>query len=483
MTRLAPDAVADACRYFDSWLAFRQTYERVPGVQAAVLHVDSVVMSVAHGLADVERDVALTPRHLFRIASHSKTFTATAIMQLVEQQALRLDDPIARWLPHLGGAPIEQVTLRELLSHAGGVVRDGWNGDFWQLAHPFPDVGQLQQISLDDAAVVPRNERFKYSNVGYSLLGQVVTVASGQAYEQYVDEHIIKPLQLADTGPELDPGRAGDYAAGYSALSYAGHRRPIDHIGTGAMASATGFYSTASDVVRYASAHFHGDDRLVSDDAKRMMQRTEWEVEGTAGTAYGLGFAIATIGGRRMLGHGGGYPGHITRTYFDPVDQLAVSVLTNAIDGPALVLATAGVRLIDLALEQADTAPHVLESPERFRGRFANLWGVFDIVDLGGRLYQIDPTQPDPVVGAAHLAVVDERTLRLARTTGYGSFGERLEFEHAADGSITSVRGGSGLTSYPIAVMAATIAGCDRVRVATPPGGTRSGDDMNGIST
>ena len=107
------------------------------------------------------------------------------------------------------------------------------------------------------------------------------------------------------------------------------------------MASATGFYSTASDVVRYASAHFPDDDRLVNDDAKRLLQRTEWEVEGTD-TSYGLGFGDRTIGDRRVLGHGGGYPGHITRTFFDPVDRLAVSVLTNAIDGPALTYGDGG---------------------------------------------------------------------------------------------------------------------------------------------
>ena len=224
-------------------------------------------------------------------------------------------------------------------------------------ATPFPDADQLQHISLDDAAVLPRNERFKYSNIGYSLLGQVIEAASGLSYAQYVDQHIVEPLGLTDTGPELDPARAGEYAVGYSALSYGDHRLPIDHVDTRAMASATGFYSTATDVVRYAAAHFMGDDRLLTDEAKRQMQRTEWEVEGTGGTAYGLGSGHLHHRQAPLLGHGGGYPGHITRTYFDPVDQLAVSVMTNAIDGPAMALATAGVKLIDMALGGRDDPP------------------------------------------------------------------------------------------------------------------------------
>ena len=79
------DAVVDAAAYIDSWLAFRQRFDRIPGVQAAILHDGDVVLSSAHGLADVESGTPLTPGHRFRIASHSKTFTATAVMRLVDQ--------------------------------------------------------------------------------------------------------------------------------------------------------------------------------------------------------------------------------------------------------------------------------------------------------------------------------------------------------------------------------------------------------------
>ena len=459
---LSRSAVDDAVRYFDTWLAYRQQLDRVPGVQAAVLHETDVVLSTAHGLADVEAGTPLDTYHRFRIASHSKTFTATAVVRLAERGVLRLDDPVSQWLAFLADTGLARVTLRELLSHAGGVVRDGWDGDFWQLFRPFPDHDELCRVALDAAAVLPRNERFKYSNIGYSLLGLVIEAATGEPFGRHVERELLQPLGLDHTLPDLDPS-GGHLAAGYSALSYADHRVPIEHVHTGAMAAATGFASTATDVVRWAAAHFLGDERIVSDDAKRQMQRTEWEVEGTGGSGYGLGFAVATIGSRRMLGHGGGYPGHITRTFFDPVDRLAVSVLTNSIDGPALAMATALVRLVDLAAQGPGPAPDA--GLARFRGRFASLWGVFDVVDLGGRLVQIDPSQPDPAAAPAHLEVIDERTLRLARTTGYGSSGERLVFEFDDHGRPTRVRGGSGTTAVPIEGVTEAMRGRDRVRV------------------
>lgn len=447
MTGIPRSAVADASGYFDRWLAFQQHHLRVPGVQAAVLHDGELVLSTAHGVANVETAEPLTGRHLFRIASHSKTYTATCVMQLVEQGRLRLDDTVGQWLEPLRGSPIAGITVRELLAHGGGVIRDGWDGDFWQLFHAFPGVDGLVRIAGDRSNVIDRNERFKYSNVGYSLLGLVIEAASGQTYHDYVAEHVVAKLGLTDTGPEYDPARADEYAAGHSALGYADRRLVIDHIDTGAMASATGFFATAADVVRYASAHFFGDGRLLGDDSKRMMQRTEWEVAGT-GTEYGLGFGISTIGSRRVLGHGGGYPGHITRTFFDPVDRFAVSVLTNAIDGPALGMATALVRLVDLAAGGADadgTSPDL----DRFCGRFATLWGVYDVVALGGRLFQLDPSAPDPVAAPVRLEVLDDTTLRIADTGGYGSFGETFRFTFADDGSVASVRGASGSTAFP----------------------------------
>src|SRR4051794_31463281 len=130
-------------------------------------------------MADAAAGVALTTSHRFRIASHSKTFTATAIVRLAERGILRLDDRLDRWLPELAAADIAGVTLRELLAHGGGLVRDGWDGDHWQLARPFPDAAELRRIASDDAQVLVRNERFKYSNVGFSLLGAVIEAASG----------------------------------------------------------------------------------------------------------------------------------------------------------------------------------------------------------------------------------------------------------------------------------------------------------------
>ena len=463
---LTDSAVRDATRYADTWLAHRRHALRVPGVQAAVWFGDGLAMSSAHGVADVRTGAALTTEHLFRIASHSKTFTATAVLQLVQAGRLRLDDTAATWLPFLAGSAIADVTVREMLSHGGGVVRDGADSDHWQLARPFPDAERLRAIALDAAAILPANERFKYSNITYSLLGLIVEAVTGSAYNAHVMSSVVEPLGLVRTGPELDPERLGEYAAGHTALAYADDRVVIEHVDTAAMAAATGFFSTAAETVAYASAHFAGDERLLGEPAKRLMRRPEIEVGGEDGH-YGLGFAVEDVGGRRVVGHGGGYPGHITRTVLDPAARLAVSVFTNAIDGPAQALTRGLVKLVDLAARvEAEPAPAPAGDLDRFVGRFANLWGVVDVVRFGGQLLALDPGADDPTAAPTRLRVADDATLRVTETGGYGAPGETLRYAFGPDGGVRRVQGMGGMTSYPMDEFAAAMAGRSAVDLA-----------------
>ncbi|ONI68019.1 serine hydrolase [Kribbella sp. ALI-6-A] len=439
--------LSEVLAYYDSWLAFNQRYRRIPGIQAAVYAGDRVALSTAYGLADVESGVALSTEHLFRIASHSKTFTATAVLQLVEQGKLRLDDKASAHVTEIVGTPLGDRTLRDLLSHAAGVTRDSLEADFWQLAAPFPDREHLLDVlRADTSAVIEDNDRFKYSNIGYGLLGLVIEAVTGTPYNEHVQTAIVAKLGLGDLGPELDPSRSTQYAVGYSAYAYADRRVPIEHVDTRALASATGFYGTAHDLVTYWSAHLPGDERLLTDGSKRQMQHPLWKTAEEDGPRYGLGLMVNEVAKRDVFGHGGGYPGHITRSMVDPGRRVAVSVLTNAIDGPATELAEGVLKLIDLA-ESKDRGEGELS---RFTGRFANLWGVYDIALLGGRLYVLDPTGGDPTAEAITLEPDGDTALRVTNGSGYGGYGEQYRFTFGADGQIESVRVANGLISHPI---------------------------------
>lgn len=441
-------SLADGCRYADRWLSYRLDHLGIPGVQAAVLVDDEIVLSTAHGHADVESERALTTDDRFRVASHSKTFTAAAILRLVEQERLRLDDRASRWVHELRGGALADVTVRELLNHVAGVVRDGSQPDFWALDRPFPERSELIDTANNDGAVLGRNEAFKYSNVGYSLLGLVIEAVVGQSYQAWLQSDIVDPLDLANTTPEQTSDRP-PVVTGYSTPIGGGdvRRLPIDDITTGAMAAATGFVSNATDLVRWCAAHFPGDQRCLTDDSKRMMQHGGWPIGGMGSSTYGLGFNVEKVGQRAMIGHGGGFPGQLSRSFFDPTDRLAVAVLTNSADGAPLSLANGLVRILDLAAGATADAAAPDHDLERFEGRFGGIWGVSDLVALGGRLHLLDPRAPDPAISPTILDVVDDHTLRVAETVGFGSQGELMHLEWDDRGSgpqVVAISGGGG---------------------------------------
>jgi CubicO group peptidase (beta-lactamase class C family) len=436
--------------YYPQWAAYRRWYLRVPGVQIALRRRGELELSTALGYSSLPDGRRLSADHLFRIASHSKTFTAVLMLQLVEQGELRLDDTIAAHLPELAATPISDRTVGELLTHSGGVIRDSEDGDFWQSLRPFPDRDELVAIARgDSAAVLERNEHFKYSNISYGLLGLVIEAVTAQSFADRVRTHITEPLGLHDTGGEFDPARATDYAAGHTGLATSRECSVIEHVDTRALAAATGCYATARDLTAFFSALLPGNETLLSADSQRRQRHRHWDIKPDE-HRYGIGVFLDRVAETELFGHTGGYPGHITCTFADPEDGWVLSVLTNAIDGAATPIASGFFHLLNLGR----TADHAKcdDSAARFTGRFGWTWGLLDVVRIDDRLFAAHPTAPDPAEDAAPLEVIDDNTLKIVGGRGGNAYGETMRYSFDADGAVRSVRGDSGMTMTPFSI-------------------------------
>ncbi|NAZ83301.1 serine hydrolase [Kineococcus sp. R8] len=458
---LTHDVVAAAARYADTWIALRARGQRVPGVQVAVRLAGDLVLSSAHGTADVRSGEPLTPQHVFRVASHSKTFTATAVLLLAEQGRLRLDDAVGAHLPWVAEADDElgRASLRELLAHAAGVTRDGPAGDFWCLDGEFLDTAGLRAAVTAGGSLLPRSSRFKYSNIGYSLLGAVIEAVAGTSYAEHVTQHLIAPLGLGRTTPELDPARGDALATGHTSITTAGARRPLSVADTRAMAAATGFCSTAEDLTAWFSAHCPASpEALLDEHSLRLAQHPGWAVEGSD-RQYGLGLVVQRVGARTLVGHSGGFPGHITQSLLDPGARLAVSVLTNCIDGPASELALGTVRIVDLFAEHWREETGV-DDLDAFCGRWASPWGVLDVVRCGTALLALHPEREDPAAVVTRLQVLDGERLRVVQDSGFGDHGETWALGRDDDGTPT-LRAHSGSRLRPLARVLAAAAARD----------------------
>src|SRR5579872_6685304 len=151
-----------AIDYIGSWIEFQQTTFLQPGVLLAFVHRGDVIAERAFGLANLDTGEKLTPRHRFRIASHSKSFTSAGIMKLRERRQLRLDDPVGQYVKGLH-PQVAQTTIAQLLSHSAGLTRDGVDAGQFADRRPYLSAEELI-AGLGSAPVIAPNTRFKYSN-------------------------------------------------------------------------------------------------------------------------------------------------------------------------------------------------------------------------------------------------------------------------------------------------------------------------------
>ena len=431
--RVSTPRTADRVRaltgFLDGWLSFQRWYRQVPALAVGVAVGDETVHTGAWGRADVERDLAATTDTRFRIASHSKVFTATALVQLVEAGRMRLDDRVVDHLGDLADAAgpdgdLAHVTVRHLLSHASGITRDGstthWHDDrFPTRAEIVAQVGELPVLGTVEA--------LKYSNVALTLAAQVVEAVTGASYEEHVTETILRPLGLTATTPDL-PDDLTDHAVGYPRWLPDRERPPFDHVRAGAMNGATGFSSNVPDLLRWYRAHRYGSGELLHDRWKREMQRVQFEGRDLR---WGLGFRLATHGGMRFATHGGGYPGFITYSGVEQDHGIAIAVLTNAADGPAEVWFDGIATLIARALSgDFDGDPPIDAGvADRLAGFYEHRWGLTQVARIGSRIVTASPTMADPTAGLAVLEHVDGLEFRSPDTFPVASPGEAVRFE------------------------------------------------------
>lgn len=421
----------EALAYVDSWLPYKFERSEIPGMSVSIAHKGKVIFSKAYGYSNVEAKKKMTSEHIFRVASHSKTFTVVAIMQLQEKAKLRLDDPIVGYIPWLKNHKDkrwEKVTIRQLLSHSAGVIRDGMDADYWELGRDFPSEVEFRKEILQTKLVFDNNTKQKYPNYGYSLLGQVVARASGKTYNEYVTKNIITSLGLRYTTPELDMSGLDNYVTGYSRKNPT-KRLQIAHINTHSMSAATGFCSTAEDLCKYFSAHIIGSNKLLNDESKKEMQRTQGLCKESDDTysEYGLGLWINYQGGKRLYGHGGGFPGFITKTFCDPENKLVVSVMVNSLSAPSMEAAKGILSVIYKFIDEPSKKPK--HDISKFEGRFVALWCSCDIVAVGNKIFATNPNSWQPFSGAEELEYVNKNTLKIKQAEMASSPGEAVIYK------------------------------------------------------
>jgi CubicO group peptidase (beta-lactamase class C family) len=309
--------------------------ERVPGIVLTLFDGEHV-HQWASGRAGSPRDPAMTTDTLFRIASITKAYTATLVMQLVDEDRVDLDRPLVDQLPEFRLADADEtaaITPRHLLSHTSGVPGD------WGFDGGRGDDGVARYVAslAELRTVFPPGLMHSYSNAGYVLLGRLVEHVLGDTWDACLRRRLLEPMALDDTVTLPEDVLLRPYALGHTTDAEAAELRPMTTWGGNRASGPCGIISAApGGVIAFARMHL-GDGvapngaRLLSADACRLMREIQVRLTPYSGTdGWGLGFELSESGGRVVFGHGGNTAGQTGALKMIPDRNAAALLQTNS---------------------------------------------------------------------------------------------------------------------------------------------------------
>ena len=315
----------------DAYVAAQMRSLRIPGLALGIVKGSQLVYLRAYGAAD-PAGRPVTPQTPFIVGSVTKSFTALALMQLVEQGKVELDAPVQRYVPWFRLAdsdPSARLSLRHLLYHTSGISRSIGR----ELLAGQGDVSLEQQVrDLSGVELLhPVGEVFQYSNANYLVLGFVVQVVSGQPYGEYIREHILRPLQMRHSFVSEADAQQDGMATGYR--WWFGIPVPADVPYLPDVLPAGFLLASAEDMAHYLIAHLnggrYGETSILSPAGIVELHRPGAAI-GSTDACYGMGWVAESINGAAMLAH----PGDTANFHADmillPESQWGVIVLTNA---------------------------------------------------------------------------------------------------------------------------------------------------------
>jgi CubicO group peptidase (beta-lactamase class C family) len=337
---------------------------------------------------------------------------------------------------------IAQATIAQLLSHTAGIVRDGDDAPYWQGRGEFSNAAKLRQ-DLKHPPVIDANTRLKYSNHGFGLAGLVIEAITGEPYAAFVTREVIKAAGLTQTTPDVPLPAGAKLARGHSGKLLLGRRVifPGDQ-STHALAAATGFVSTASDLVKFfGQLDPRAKDSILSPASRREMTRLQWfDAYAAVPAGYGLGITTGAFAGWDWFGHGGGFQGYLTRTAVVPSRGLAVSLLTNAADGMPQPWTDGVLHILSTFAKEGPPSAKT----KGWSGRWWSVWGTTDLVPMGDKVMLALPGLATPFLKVSELTITGKDKARLSQAGSYGNYGEPAQLVRAKGGKVREVRLASG---------------------------------------
>lgn len=388
---------------------------RIPGLSIAVVREGEVIYANGFGARDFERNLPATSDTLYGIGSVTKSFVALAIMQLLKQGKLGLDDPARKYIPLKIGRPGKQITIKHLLTHSSGIpslgtstiaLQRGMGLEVWV---PWGGVDDFYR-HLNDARyeiAADPSERFFYLNAGYRMLGHIIQNVSGTRFDDYITKNILKPLGMERTTLSKaeymkDPDRMTPYRRdkdGKPIPTEFPYPNVADNPQFAFIAAAGGVISSVRELTKYLSMNIdmgtYEGEELVSKELIEEMQRPHIERSRNLYGSYWYGFGwgiTENFLGAKMVSHGGSILVSTAHLAFVPEHKIGVAMASNIAGFPHAAIAQGALAaLMGYNPEEVVPTIKIWKRMETLTGKYETYKGLAkaEVVNRGGRLHII----------------------------------------------------------------------------------------------
>ncbi len=438
--RNAPQIQA-ALSLLDASLEAERVRRGWAGLSAAVVLDQEIIWSNGYGYANVEDRIPATARTLYSIASITKLFTVTMLMQLRDAGKLYLDDPVARYDPAFSvRSPFpttRPITFRHLASHTAGLQKD-FPFPYWD-TQVIPPIDELLATLPQLVPVYPPMTMFKYSNVGMACLGHALARIVGQPYTEYVVDHIVRPLGMGRTSFVVSEAMKADLALGYHPAKQGATpvRAPcFPDYNIGGLAATGGLYSSVEELTHFISLQFRSDPpggtQILDGATLREMHAPVMLRDGWT-RAIGLGWWLERLGDVTVIGHPGDHSGFNAEIRLDPERKLGIAIFINS-NGDLKAVTMRALELLIPVVQRAQAEAMVSPAVPTAWQKYTGTYGSLEIAVVEGKLIGRSWDEPSEVVTFVPV------TGSVFRMHGGFLTGECVQFEEDITGQVARIR-------------------------------------------
>ena len=469
--------LASRIRLFEEWMNTQMDYLSLNGVSVGIVHNQELVYYKGFGYANEEKGILADENTVYGIASITKLFTSIALMKLVEEGAIKLNDPVTKYIPELyniqsNGHNVDKITIRSIMRHTTGLPRNfNYMWDVNNIQETITTAESLKRLS-EQSMITKPNRIPKYSNLAMTIAGEIIERVSGIKYEDYIENNIFKSLEMSDSNIPVTLGNNIYSAVGYGQL-IDGKRNEHEwtKMSRGWGASAGAIESNIVDLSRFVKWHFNilkaKEDSIISYKTLKKMQKVHWlpipftihplimsPLTLLSNTFIKVGWGLGYFNLFNFVGHSGNLIGFGSELLMDNDNQIGIIVLSNTDDAPVYYWNDRSIskNLYDIVgkaiLESKNNSYLKWIEYENTYYLNEDLYYNYYVTSINDKLVMIDLEDPFPLKKPTIFKHLGDDSFKEAWDFGWNQGETVIKFERDNNNKIISILG-TNYRTYP----------------------------------